>query len=437
MRNAECRRIIRLVFHSAFCLLQSALAVGCTWDQLNPIKPPVPPPPPVESFVLRNGALLAEARPKDKSAEAELAGAREYYRREDYVNAEKLYHRVANNDKNAATLIQEAIYYEAECLRLQGKLPDAADTYAKLLKTYMSNPYKDLATRHIYDIANYWLQDTWEEIRESKERREGKRWIVWPRFVNFDKRKPFIDREGRAVERLKDVSTFEGKGGPYADKAIYLCGYIAWFNEDFSDADQEFSTLNKNYPESPYAPYAIELAIKAKLMSTGGELYDGQKVAEARKLVHEAMSMPNLSMEKKQDLMKLLGCINAHQAEKDFQMADFYRRTGHPGSAYFYYEIVRRRYPGTDAANRAIKQMNKIRDKMAQEQKDKLGAPPESDGRPTELLPPPRRVVNQPEAVPMPQSTPGGSESAPMPRKVPAGAGSAPPGPLPPGVGGN
>ncbi|MGH7224161.1 MAG: tetratricopeptide repeat protein, partial [Gemmataceae bacterium] len=198
MRNAECRRIIRLVFHSAFCLLQSALAVGCTWDQLNPIKPPVPPPPPVESFVLRNGALLAEARPKDKSAEAELAGAREYYRREDYVNAEKLYHRVANNDKNAATLIQEAIYYEAECLRLQGKLPDAADTYAKLLKTYMSNPYKDLATRHIYDIANYWLQDTWEEIRESKERREGKRWIVWPRFVNFDKRKPFIDREGRA-----------------------------------------------------------------------------------------------------------------------------------------------------------------------------------------------------------------------------------------------
>src|SRR6185437_6860437 len=98
-----------------------------------------------------------------------------------------------------------------------------------------------------------------------KERREGKRWVVWPRFVSTDKRKPLIDREGRAVERLKDVATYEGKGGVYADKAMYLCGYIAWFNEDFSEADQEFSELNKRFPDSPYAPYAIELAIKAKL----------------------------------------------------------------------------------------------------------------------------------------------------------------------------
>ncbi len=184
----------------------------------------MPPPPPVESFVLRNGALVAETTPKDKGAEAELAGAREFFRREDYAKAEKLYHHVANNEKNPIHLVQEALYYEAECLRMQGDYPKAADTYADLLKNHTQNPYRDQAIQHIYDIARFWLQDTWVEVRETEEKREGKRWVVWPRFVNLDKRKPLIDREGRAIERLKDVYTYEGKGGALADKALYLCG---------------------------------------------------------------------------------------------------------------------------------------------------------------------------------------------------------------------
>jgi outer membrane protein assembly factor BamD (BamD/ComL family) len=409
---------------------------GCTWDQLNPIKPPPTPPPPVESFVLRDGSLTAEPQPKDKTVDAELAGADEYFRHEDYTKAEKLYHHVANNDKNNAYAIQKALYYEAESLRLQGNLPKAADTYANLLKNHPVNPYKDLATQHIYEIATYWLNDTWDEVRESQEKREGKRWMVWPRFVSLDKRKPLVDREGRATERLNDVSIYESRG-PYADKALYLCGYVAWFKEDYVEADQRFTTLTKQYPESPYAPYAIELAIKAKLMSTGGELYDGRKVADARKLVDDALRMPGVTEEKKQDLLKLLACITAHQAEKDYQMAEFWRRTGHPGSAYFYYEIVRRRYPGTDAAERATRRMMEIYNKMAQDQREKLGPPPEgSDGRPSELLPPPKRVDNGPRSAPMPPLPPGGPEPAPMPRKVPQTPGTPAPGPLPPGVGG-
>jgi outer membrane protein assembly factor BamD (BamD/ComL family) len=416
------------LFALLFCVC--CLLSGCTWDQLNPIKPPPTPPPPVESFVLREGSLTAEPRPKEKTVEAELAGADEYFRREDYAKAEKLYHHVANNDKNQAFAIQKALYYEAESLRLQGNLPKAADTYANLLKNHTINPYKDLATQHIYEIATYWLNDTWDEVRESQEQREGKRWIVWPRFISFDKRKPFIDRQGRATERLNDVSIYEGRGGVYADKALYLCGYVAWFKEDYTEADSKFTTLTKTYPDSPYAPYAIELAIKAKLMSTGGELYDGRRVADARKLVDEALRMPNMTEEKKQDLMKLLACITAQQAEKDYQMAEFWRRTGHPGSAYFYYAIVTRRYPGTNAAERAAKRMVEIYNKMAQEQREKLGPPPQgSDGRPVEQLPPPQRVNNGPEPVPMPPVSPSAPEPAPMPRKMP--------GPLPPGLGGN
>src|SRR5262245_15836219 len=168
-------------------------------------------------------------------------------------------------------------------------------------------------------------------------------------------------------------------------------------------------------------------------MSTGGEMYDGRKVAEARKLVDDALRMPDVSDQKKESLMKLLTGINAHQAEKDFQMAEFWRRTGHPGSAYFYYEIVRRRYPGTDAYRRATERMLEIRAKMEKEQADNLGPPPEVETRPSEMLPPPRRVQPTPEFGPVP----GTPEAAPMPQKVPGGAEAAPPPrPLPAGLGG-
>jgi outer membrane protein assembly factor BamD (BamD/ComL family) len=442
MQNAECRKIIRLVFHSAFCILHSAFCIGCTWDQLNPFKPPIPPPPPVESFVLRNGTLVADTVPKGKGVEAELAGAREFFRREDYDKAEKLYHHITNNEKNAASIVQEAVYYRAECLRLQGDLPKASDVYASLLEKFPINPYRDLAIQHLYDISRFWLQETWDEVRETQEKREGKRWMVWPRFVSLDKRKPLIDREGRAIERLKNVYTYEGKGGALADKALYLCGHVNYYNEDYHDADYHFTQLHELHPDSPYAPSALELAIKAKLMSTGGELYDGRKVAEARKMVDEALRLPSSQMsdERKRDLVGLLKSISKQQAEKDFQMADFYRRTGHPGSAYFMFEVVRRRYPDShpeSAASRSLKRMLEIRAKMAKEQQDRLGPPPEAEGRPIEQLLQPRKVINQPEPIGAPRPLPGVPETAPMPQKVPGATENAPPPrQLPPGLGG-
>lgn len=42
-------------------------------------------------------------------------------------------------------------------------------------------------------------------------------------------------------------------------------------------------------------------------------------------------------------------------------MAEYYEKTGHPGSAYFYYEIVRRRYPGTKYSDQATKRMAELK----------------------------------------------------------------------------
>jgi hypothetical protein len=52
---------------------------------------------------------------------------------------------------------------------------------------------------------------------------------------------------------------------------------------------------------------------------------------------------------------------DAAAAAKDFQTAEFYRRTGHPGSASFYYEAVSRRHPHTPYADEARRRLGDLR----------------------------------------------------------------------------
>jgi hypothetical protein len=51
-------------------------------------------------------------------------------------------------------------------------------------------------------------------------------------------------------------------------------------------------------------------------------------------------------------------------AEKDYQVAEFYRRTGHPDSARFYYELICRRYPNTTCDERAKKRLAQLKEKL-------------------------------------------------------------------------
>ncbi|MBL8868103.1 MAG: hypothetical protein JNK93_21335, partial [Planctomycetia bacterium] len=105
------------------------------------------------------------------------------------------------------------------------------------------------------------------------------------------------------------------------------------------------------------------LAIISKNNSTGGAVYDGQKASEALQLVnHAEASMPEFSDTEKRDfLTRQKLAIRAQQAEKDFKTAEYHEQTKHPGSAYFCYEIVRRRYPGTKYSDLATQRMEAIR----------------------------------------------------------------------------
>jgi outer membrane protein assembly factor BamD (BamD/ComL family) len=270
-----------------------------------------------------------------------------------------------------------------------------------MLTDFPSGAFREPAVQHMFEIANYWLDDTRKEMEEYKEQREGKRWVVWPEFAHFTKTKPFLDEEGRALEKLEQVR-YNDMTGPMADKALFLAASVKFFRKEYKEADFLYSQLVEMHPNSPFIEQAIELAIISKTLSTGGAAYDGRKVAEARRLVDTALrNYPEFAHKKGEFLNRQLFSITMQQAEKDYEVAEFYRRTGHPCSAYFCYEIVRRRYPGTKYFDLATRGMEELRVKL---EKSKEAEPP---------TPPPEK-----------------SESS----SVPASGSPNPPAQLPPGI---
>jgi outer membrane protein assembly factor BamD (BamD/ComL family) len=395
--------------------LSLCLASGCVWERPYLFTPKPEAEGPGDSLVLRGDNAIGR-RTADSP---ELTAAHEVFRKGEYAAAQRKYHAIAENKKNAPAVAEEARYYEAECLRQQGHYPRAADTYVKMLNDFPSGAYREQAAQHAFNIANYWLDDTRKDMEEVKEKREGKRWWSWGHFVNIDKTKPILDEQGRAMEKLEQVR-YSDMTGPLADKALFLLGSVCFFNENYKDADSNFSQLVEMHPNSPYAPQAVELAIISKHMSTGGSDYDGRKVAEARQLVHIALnSYPELAQQKSDFLQRQLVGITYQQAEKDYKMAQFYQRTGHPESAYFYYEIVRRRYPGTKYADMATDQMHLLRAKVEHNMPKQPAAAPAQPPRETPPAEKPSRLPDRPETAPPPRPLSPDFETAPPPRPVP------------------
>jgi TolA-binding protein len=384
---------------------------------------PAPPPAPADSLVLRGDHLEPDKAPGDGKGAAELAGAKELYRRGDYAAAEQIFHQVASNTKNPSPVAEEARYYEADCLRLQKHYPKAADTYKKCLDDFPSGLKHDEANKRMFDIANYWLDETRKQMEASRQNRGGKQWFIVPTsFVHIEKTKPLLDMEGRALDLLEYVH-INDPVGPLGEKALFYIGSVRFFREDYRDADHYFSQIVNTRPNSELAPKAVELAIIAKQMSTGGPEYDGRKCEEARQLIDTALrNYPELVEKKGEFLERQIWSINQQEADKDFRVAEFYRRTGHPGAAYFYYELVRRRYPGTKYAKEASAKMEEVRGRMDVAQKRTDAAPKRTEVAPKRPDAAPNQAPEKKYLPPVPQWTrPAPPETAPQPRPIELG----------------
>jgi outer membrane protein assembly factor BamD (BamD/ComL family) len=386
---------------------------GCTtggsiipqnWELWHKPDPPATTTVPEESLVMRDGAPPV-AEPAVTVLGGDFEGAKLLFKEKDYVKAAPIFCAIADHAKNPYKVLEEARWFEAECYYEQAKYPDASSRYIQLVNSFPSGAHGELARKRLFDIANYWLDETRAQMEAAREKREGKRWMVWPlQPVHFEDSKPLLDIEGHAIRLLETVYMTNPRS-PLAEKALFFLGSVKFYREDWKDADHYFYQLVLNCPNSVHAAKAMQLSILCKEIAQGGPDYDGRRLQEARDLVKKAQATyPELARDSDQFLAKQMVQISAVQAEKDYEAAKYWDRTGHPGSAYFCYDIVKRRYPGTDYADKAEKRMAELRAR-AEHELAKEGPP---------AVDPVTHVPGQP---------PGGSvtEIGPAPRTLPPG----------------
>jgi TolA-binding protein len=376
---------------------------------------------PEDSIVLRNGNEIV----RDQAAPVyggDLEGAKRLFQQKEYAKAEPIFDHIADSKKNTFQVMEDALFYQAECLYHRRKYPSAADHYIALLNTFPSAAHGKEVRDRLFAIANYWLDETRDDMEAHREYQDGKRWMVLPSFPLhfFDETKPDFDIEGRACKCLEAVAMTDPRGELGA-KTLFMLGSVKFFREEYKEADHFFYQIVQNpyHAKGPFAPKALQLSIICKEICTGGPDYDGRRLQEARELITMARnSYPELAQTSDQFLVKQTVAINQLSAEKDYNIAKFWERTGHPGSAYFYYEIVKRRYPGTDLADKAEKRMIELKARAEREQaRDHQQAP---EGTPADNRPP-----TQIEQGPPPRVTPG-PPLPPAPGMLPSGVTGAP-----------
>lgn len=319
---------------------------------------------PKDSFVMRGNGLerapeIWHPRQKD------LADARHLLEDKKLPEAEKAFHAIAVDTKCPEQFREEALFFEAECLRLQRKYRIAEETYSELFKDYPSTQFTERADRGLFEIALYWLQETRSQMQAYEEQRAGKRWFVAPlQFVHWQEDMPVFDCEGRAVRMLEGIQMREKvMHTPLGEQALLYLGTLRFYREDYLEADRYFTDLYQQYPNSKHASQAIKMSITCKQLSTGGTVYDLRAVEESRKLIHTAQTAYPEFAKETDWIQRQLAGINLQQADRDWRIAEFYRWTSHPGPAYFYYELVRRCYPNTEYAAKAEKRIHELEER--------------------------------------------------------------------------
>jgi outer membrane protein assembly factor BamD (BamD/ComL family) len=365
-----------------------------------------------------NLARLFNSSYDDPQAPAKLAQAQQLFADQHYEAAQKICKELADNQSNPAELAENARFLQAECRRMKSEYPQAVDTYHRLLLDFPTGAHRREACARMFEISDYWLDD----FRDELDRRKNEKGVLhWqPRWPNVtDASKPDTDQEGRALQALEYVHSHDVTG-PAADKALFWCGYVNFIRGNFQEADHFFSQLVELHKDSPLRPQAISYAIQAKNNATGGAVYDGRKCAEALQLVHMAeASVPEAtqSPEMAEKMAKARFAIRSQQAEKDFRMAEYYERTGHPGSAVFYYELVRRRYAGTRYSDLATERKEKLLKDLAE------GRKPINRNDPWAVIQAKWAEVFGPKAEPNPDAQPTRTRQGPQP---PAGPPAGP-----------
>ncbi len=297
----------------------------------------------------------------------------------DFKNIEKNIQAAKEFEKAAArwpdsVLEEDALFLAGECYFFSEKYPQAAKNYTKLITKHRGTKYMDSAVLRMFRIGRYW------EARYEKG----------ASYVNFqDKTRPHFDTFGEMRKAYEAIYTNDPTG-PMGDKALMaLAG--AFMNKGQNQGDSQFAEAAALYaslpdinPRSDYLVQARKLELMARSMSYVGAQYDGKSLEEASTLADQTLRQFGEELgQEKGNIIDLKESLYNQQAERLWEMGQFYEKKKMYSSARFNYELLIKEYgvsglvPQAEERYAAIRNLDDQDDHLAWLKKrfDRSGSP--------------------------------------------------------------
>lgn len=316
----------------------------------------------------------------------EFQDAKAAYDDGDYKSAESQAKRIAKKYQDSP-IREEALFLVAEAQFMQKKYSWAQDSYDKLLDDFPATRYDREATRHLFQIAKYWLQDPGyvssndivpahfegnstesvsqpKLVEKPKEKSLAGKWDLSRRIPIYpnvwDRTRPVFDTEGRALQALKTI-WLKDVTGPLADDALMLSGSYHLRKGNYEEADRFFSILRQEFPKSEHIENAYVLGSHVKLAAYQGPHYDGRVLDDASKLKQNMLrQFPNHEdNDRVRDELRMIREAKAGQIWSDMKL---YRKKGKMKAVRIYAQLLIDKYPETILADRARQLLNEMDD---------------------------------------------------------------------------
>jgi TolA-binding protein len=200
----------------------------------------------------------------------------------DGAKAQTVIPQRAGIGQAASVKLKEKVFSEAEAARRQGSYRRAAALYQQVISEFPAGGFGQKANQHLFDIANYWLDDTRAAVLTEENLTGARRVLFKAAYRTFHGL--LLPNEALALRTLEQVYANDPKG-PNAVRALFYLGSASYLKEDFSRAAPFFDKLHRAHPESAEAPRALEMAIICKLVTLDRAKVEREKLAEVRRLL--------------------------------------------------------------------------------------------------------------------------------------------------------
>jgi TolA-binding protein len=315
----------------------------------------------------------------------EFQAAEKLYEEQKYAEAREAMHKIIKKyKKKKEPIINDALFYQAECDFQLGNYPAAQDGYAELLKVDGNTKYFDRCVNRLFAIGRFWLDapkpvseielasfEDEQGAEKLKDMPEATIPYTFPLKPNFtDKARPMFDTAGRGIQALKAVYTNDPTG-KLADEAVMILATYYLRKKDYREADINFKTIRDQYPKSKHQQAAYILGAHSSLKSYQGARYDGKQLAEAKKLATQAIHLfPDAPQRAK--LEADIRRIEAEAAVRDWTRVEYYMgraeapletektRQSERKAAAVYCETIIDKYPDSPQAAQAREVLVKL-----------------------------------------------------------------------------